>query len=141
MSALGICALFSSVTFIQKSSTTAVLFGRIEKPSKQMKKLYRSPSFMINPSDVLNKYVLGIHEKTKRTLSEEAESGNEVSVHSWLREGFDPNEIDIYGYTPLINASALGRLGAIKQLLKSGADVNQSGPYGFTALHAASQVI
>lgn len=41
---------------------------------------------------------------TKRSLSEEAESGSPDSVSEWLRSGSNPNEKDAYGYTPLVNA-------------------------------------
>ena len=86
------------------------------------------------------KRFFGYVGKTKRSISEEAESGDESSVGVWLREGADPNELDNYGYTPLINASANGRLRAVQNLVKFGADVNMAGPYGYTALHAAAQV-
>jgi ankyrin repeat protein len=38
-----------------------------------------------------------------------------------------------------LNASALGRVCAIRQLVKSNADINRKGPFGFTPLHAAAQ--
>lgn len=91
--------------------------------------------------EAFKKFFFGYHPKTKRSISEEAESGDETSIQSWLNEGADPNEQDSYGYTPLINASAKGRLKAVENLVKSGADVNKSGPYGYRPLHAASQVI
>ena len=51
------------------------------------------------------KYLLGLSVKpTKRTLSEEAECGTPESISEWLRLGSDPNEVDAYGYTPLVNA-------------------------------------
>ena len=43
------------------------------------------------------KRLFGVHSKTKRSLAEEAESGDELSVGSWIREGADPNEHDAYG--------------------------------------------
>lgn len=91
------------------------------------------------PTEAIKRLIFGIHSKTKRTLAEEAESGDELSVSSWIRDGADPNERDAYGYTPLLNASANGRYKAVKNLIKNGADVNMRGPYGFTALHAAAQ--
>lgn len=86
------------------------------------------------------KRFFGYHEKTKRSISEEAESGDEISVSVWLKEGANPNELDNYGYTPLLNASANGRFKAVQNLIKFGADVNMAGPYGYTPLHAAAQV-
>ena len=151
MSSIGTFALFYSVTLNPEQRISAVSVNPIgqktvEKPVQ--KKLQRSSStapglysYMPSASDVFRRYLLGVHAKTKRSLAEEAESGNEVSVHSWIRDGVNPNEPDAYGYTPLINASTLGRLAAVKELLKSGAEVNQTGPFGFTALHAAAQVL
>jgi hypothetical protein len=51
------------------------------------------------------RYLLGLSsETTKRSLSEEAESGVPESLSEWIRKGSDPNETDDYGYTPLVNA-------------------------------------
>jgi len=88
---------------------------------------------------VFDKYVLGIHQKTKRSLAEEAESGDDYSLSSWIRDGCDPNGLDKYGYTPLLNAAVAGRINAVNELIKNGAYVNKKGPYGFTPLHAAAQ--
>lgn len=104
-----------------------------------------SPNFyssLPSPRDVIARYVFGVRPmlKTKRSLAEEAESGDEVSVSAWIKDGVDPDEIDHYGYTPLLNAAALGRVNAVESLIKSGADVNRPGPFGFTPLHAAAQV-
>ena len=157
MTSIGMCALFYSVQVVtnpgDESPTALVLssekLNKLESAEKkaQFKKnraLSTSPrlySYMSSPKEVFQRYVFGFHAKTKRTLAEEAESGDEVSVCSWIRDGVDPNELDSYGYTPLINASALGRLNAVKELVKNGADVNRTGPFGFSALHAAAQVI
>jgi hypothetical protein len=96
-------------------------------------------SYMSSPSEAIN-YLLGYRQKTKRSLAEEAECGDETSVCSWIRDGCDPNELDAYGYTPLLNAAALGRLNAVVELIKNGADINKVGPFGFTPIHAAAQV-
>jgi len=69
--------------------------------------------------EAFKKFFFGYHPKTKRSISEEAESGDETSIQSWLNEGADPNEQDSYGYTPLINASAKGRLKAVENLVKT----------------------
>jgi len=95
--------------------------------------------YMPSPKEVISRYLFGYHSKTKRTLAEEAETGDEISVCSWIRDGFDPNEKDFYGYTPLLNAAALGRVNAVRELIKNGAKIESKGPYGFTALHAAAQ--
>ena len=118
--------------------------GKIEKPisKRYARSSSTSPglySYMPSPRGVIEKYIFGIHSKTKRTLAEEAECGDEVACFSWIRDGVDPNEVDAYGYTPLLNAAALGRLNAVVELLKNGADINRSGPYGFHPIHAAAQ--
>lgn len=100
-------------------------------------------SYMMNmysPKEAIQRLLFGYHSKTKRTLTEEAECGDELSVQSWTKDGVDPNSVDAYGYTPLLNASVLGRLNAVTELVKSGADVNRKGAHGFTPLHAAAQV-
>jgi len=99
----------------------------------------RSVSLMTHPRMTIQRFLFGMHQKTKRCLAEEAESGDETSVCSWLEEGYDPDELDSYGYTPLLNAASLGRYNAVNELIKNGADVNKRGPYGYTALHAAAQ--
>ncbi len=94
-----------------------------------------------SPRQAFQRVVFGVHAKTKRSLAEEAESGDDRSLNTWIKDGVDPNERDSYGYTPLINASTLGRLTAVKELVKNGADVNKLGPFEFSALHAAAQVL
>jgi ankyrin repeat protein len=94
----------------------------------------------LNPRKFIRRYLFGLHAKTKRSLAEEAECGDEISILSWIKDGTDPNEVDAYGYTPLLNAAAIGRLCAIEKLIMNGADINKKGPFGFTPLHAAAQV-
>lgn len=148
----GMCALFGSVTPVVSSSDMAEDSGRITKVtsnSRIAKTTFRKNrssstapglySYMTSPKQVLERYIFGYHFKTKRTLSEEAECGDEISVNTWIKEGYDPDELDAYGYTPLLNASALGRSNAVAELIKNGANVNKKGPFGFTPLHAAAQ--
>lgn len=40
-----------------------------------------------NPKQFLRYYIYGLHAKTKRTLAEEAECGDEISVVSWIKDG------------------------------------------------------
>ena len=108
---------------------------KVEENDKKMFGLFTSPR------EAIHRLLFGYHNKTKRTLSEEAECGDEVSVCTWIKnDGVNPNETDAYGYTPLLNATVVGRVNAVNELIKNGADVNQPGPYGFTPLHAAAQV-
>lgn len=87
------------------------------------------------------KNLLGLSAKpTKRTLSEEAECGSPDSLREWLRQGSDPNEIDPYGYTPLVNACLRGCKRSVKVLLANGADANKKAMHGYSPLHAAAQV-
>jgi ankyrin repeat protein len=95
---------------------------------------------MTGPKVAIERLLFGYHVKTKRSLAEEAESGDETSLFTWIKDGVDPDEVDAYGYTPLLNAAALGRVNAVYELIRNGANVNKRGPFGFTALHAASQV-
>ena len=99
-----------------------------------------SSSGELNPKQFIRRYLFGLHAKTKRCLAEEAECGDETSIVSWIKDGTDPNELDAYGYTPLLNAAAIGRLCALEKLTMNGADINKKGPFGFTPLHAAAQV-
>lgn len=117
----------------QPKSTTRVPLGSARSSS------------MAYPSQGIYSYVSGLlfghHNKTKRSLAEEAECGDETSVCSWIKEGCDPDEVDAYGYTPLLNAATIGRVNAVAELIRNGADVNKKGPFGFSPLHAAAQVI
>lgn len=86
------------------------------------------------------KNLLGLNSKTtKRSLSEEAECGAPESLQEWLRLGSDPNEIDAYGYTPLINACLRGCIKSVKILVDNGADINMKAMHGYYPLHVASQ--
>ena len=52
--------------------------------------------------------------------------------------GFDINQTDRYGETPLIIASEIGDLDIVEILVKNGADVNKADYYGTTSLMEAS---
>jgi ankyrin repeat protein len=92
----------------------------------------RSSYLGVSPAaDALRRIIFGYHSKTKRSISEEAESGDEESVNSWIKDGADPNEKDAYGYTPLINACANGRLKAVQNLVNcSDTNIDFKGPHG-----------
>lgn len=138
MSSVGMCALFYSISSPVEDSNSAAVSSQ-EKPP--LSRSVSSSPYISGPKEVFHRYFLGVHAKTKRSLAEEAECGNDKSVNSWIRDGHDPNEADLYGYTPLINASTLGRIDTVKSLVQNGADVNKLGPFEFSPLHAAAQVI
>jgi hypothetical protein len=117
--------------------------GSSQPERQQQRSMSVSPGLYSYVSDskvALERLLFGYHVKTKRSLAEEAESGDETSVFSWIKDGVDPDEFDTYGYTPLLNAATLGRLNTVVELIKNGADVNKRGEYGYTSLHAAAQV-
>jgi ankyrin repeat protein len=76
---------------------------------------------------------------TKRSLSEEAECGSPESLSEWIKKGSNVDEIDAYGYTPLVNASLRGCAKSVKILLNNGAEIDKKAMHGYTALHAAAQ--
>lgn len=131
------CALFYSISSPNDNNKTLSAI----KPllSRSVSASPSITSYIVGPKEAFHRYFLGVHAKTKRSLAEEAESGDDKSVNSWIRDGADPNEADMYGYTPLISASTLGRLNTVKNLVQNGADVNKLGPFGFSPLHAAAQ--
>ena len=59
------------------------------------------------------------------------------SVVAWLNRGVDPNAIDEYGFTPLIEAAIADNVEIAKRLLFYAVDVNQQDATGNTALHWA----
>ncbi len=129
MSSVGMCALFYSISSPVDDLNTA---SQAKKPLTRS--VSYSPRLASYPKEVFHRYFLGVHAKTKRSLAEEAECGDDKSVNSWIRDGHDPNEADLYGYTPLISASTLGRLETVKNLVQNGADVNKLGPFEFSPL-------
>ncbi len=59
------------------------------------------------------------------------------SVLALLSQGADVNEIDEYGFRPLIQAAIMEKIEVAKLLLEYGADVDQQDGTGRTALHWA----
>lgn len=110
--------------------------SRVNRSNSTAPGLY---SYMSDSKVALERLLFGYRMKTKRSLAEEAECGDETAVFSWIKDGVDPDEVDAYGYTPLLNAAALGRINAVVELIGNGANVNKKGPFGFTPLHAAAQ--
>lgn len=61
------------------------------------------------------------------------------SVQQLIRYGDDINQIDEYGFTPLIEAAIVDNLAISKLLLEAGAHPNQPDVTGGTALHWAAE--
>lgn len=118
-------------------------YGTPPKSNELHRQMSASPSSLTTPVSAISSYfknLLGMNAKTtKRSLSEEAECGTPESLTEWLRQGSDPNEIDAYGYTPLVNCSIRGCIKSAKILINNGADVNMKAIHGYCPLHAAAQ--
>lgn len=73
------------------------------------------------------------------TLADAIISENENAVRDVLRYGAEVNELDEYGFTPLIEAAIANHLGITELLLQHGALVNLQDMLGNTALHWAAE--
>jgi hypothetical protein len=60
-----------------------------------------------------------------------------ASIDHYLNSGVNPNELDEYGYTPLIEAAIVDSVATAKKLISYGADVNTQDITGNTPLHWA----
>lgn len=136
----------SEAQAIDRSKSTATNFERQSSSGNQTSSALSSSAggLSTTPVQAVTAYLknlLGLSAKpTKRTLSEEAECGSPDSLREWLRQGSDPNEVDAYGYTPLVNACLRGCKKSATVLLANGADPNKKAIHGYTPLHAAAQV-
>jgi hypothetical protein len=64
---------------------------------------------------------------------------NLSAIDYFLANGADVNEIDIYGFTPLIEAAIVNNQQICQRLLVAGADVNGQDTVGGSALHWACE--
>ncbi len=71
------------------------------------------------------------------SLANEIIYGNANRIASILQHGIDVNQIDEYGYTPLIEATIKDDVEMAKLLIAAGADVNKADLTGGSALHWA----
>ena len=88
-----------------RTSTVPTSFAT--PPTNELnRQMSASPSLSSGSYNSITQYIknlLGLNAKTtKRSLNEEAECGSPDSIAEWLRTGSDPNELDAYGYTPLV---------------------------------------
>ncbi|MBA2654639.1 MAG: ankyrin repeat domain-containing protein [Gammaproteobacteria bacterium] len=71
------------------------------------------------------------------TLAKQIIFGSTNDVAAYIKRGATLNEIDEYGYTPLIQAAIVNSVPKAKLILEAGADVNFTDLTGRTALHWA----
>ena len=71
------------------------------------------------------------------TLADEIIAGKTPNFDYYLQQGDSLDDLDEYGFTPLIECAITGQLDTMKQLLKRGVDVNKPDATGSTALHWA----
>lgn len=69
------------------------------------------------------------------SLTDEILFGTQASVENLLQQGVDVNEVDVYGFTPLIEAAIVNSPDIAKLLINHGAEVNRPDVTGRTALH------
>jgi hypothetical protein len=74
-----------------------------------------------------------------RSLADEIINEEVDNVRSLLQMGEDVNQLDEYGFTPLIEAAIADHVGIAKLLIDYGADVNQQDSIGGTPLHWAAE--
>lgn len=71
------------------------------------------------------------------SLANEIIYGDAKSVTAMLANGADPDEVDEYGFTPLIEAAIVNKVDVATVLLRAGADPNQTDFAGRSPLHWA----
>ena len=77
------------------------------------------------------------NENDGSLLHSASQGGSSAVVSRLLDEGFDPNEVDRYGRTPIHYTAELGRQDVARLLLKKGADIDARSLSGETAFNTA----
>jgi hypothetical protein len=72
-----------------------------------------------------------------QTLTDAILKGTHADVERMIAQGADIHQLDMYGFTPLIEAAIANRLDIADLLIKNGADVKQKDMTGGTALQWA----
>ena len=72
-------------------------------------------------------------------LADEIIYGRQKNVEQLIKSGADVNEIDDYGFTPLIETAIANQTPIATLLMTAGAKVNQTDVVGSTALHWAAE--
>lgn len=73
--------------------------------------------------------------KFVRSLADEIIFGTVSGVEDLIRAGADVNEIDVYGFTPLIESAIMNSAPIAALLIRHGAKINEADLTGRTALH------
>src|SRR3990167_10823546 len=71
------------------------------------------------------------------SLADEIIYGREPDFEAYLRAGNALDDIDEYGFTPLIECAITERLDVMQELIKRGININKPDVTGNTALHWA----
>lgn len=72
-------------------------------------------------------------------LADEIIYGRQKNVEQLIKNGADVNEIDDYGFTPLVEAAIANQTSIASLLITAGAKVNKPDLVGSTALHWATE--
>ncbi|MCM1324490.1 MAG: ankyrin repeat domain-containing protein [Acetobacter sp.] len=81
----------------------------------------------------------GVSLAADKTIYEIINSEDQFAFSNMVALGFDIDQSDSDGYTPLMIASSLGKIKFVEFLIDNGADVNLRSHTGLTALHRAAQ--
>lgn len=87
----------------------------------------------------LSCFAVNAHADAEPTIYEIVNDENEHTFSELLMLGYDIDDADNDGNTPLMIAASLGKVNFVHFLLDNGAEVNNKNYNGETALHRAAQ--